>query len=158
MTKGTRFALACAGVLVVALAAVAVAAAAAAGRSKGSTTIHVVEHAKTDTVIDTGTPGDSTGDLLTFHNRVFDRHDRRAVGRDQGHCIRISPRAGTWECYWTTFLRHGSLEVAGPFSDKHDTDLAITGGTGNYRRARGQMHLHARHGGTEFDFVFHVSR
>jgi allene oxide cyclase len=153
MRSGFRWAMAAGAAMAVVLAAVGVAWAAGGG----TRTIHVIEHAKTDTVIDVGTHGDSTGDLLTFHNRVFDRHDRHSVGRDQGHCIRISPHAGTWECYWTTFLRHGSLEVAGPFSDRHDTDLAITGGTGDYRRARGEMHLHARHGGTEYDFVFHVS-
>lgn len=43
------------------------------------------------------------------------------------------------------------------YSEKHDTNLAITGGTGDYRRARGEMHLHARYSGTEFDFVFHVT-
>ena len=156
MREGVRFAL---GGLAIALALVAVGVAAAAGSASGAKrhrTIHVIEHAKTDTVIDIGTPGDSTGDLLTFHNKVFNRHDNKKVGRDQGHCIRISPRAGTWECYWTTFLKRGTIEVAGPFSDKHDTDLAITGGTGKYKRARGQMHLHARHGGKEYDFVFHV--
>jgi|SRR6187399_352251 len=152
MRGGFRWTMVAGAAVALVLAAVGVAWA-GGGKQK----IHVIEHAKTDTVIDTGASGDSTGDLLTFHNRVFDRRDRRAVGRDQGHCIRISPHAGTWECYWTTFLKHGSLEVAGPFSDKHDTDLAITGGTGDYRRARGEMHLHARHGGTEFDFVFHVS-
>ena len=35
--------------------------------------------------------------------------------------------------------------------------LAITGGTGKYRNARGEMELHSRNpAGTEFDFVFHV--
>jgi Dirigent-like protein len=153
MRDGFRWAMVAGAAVALVLAAVGVAWA-----GGGNQKIHVIEHAKTDTVIDVGTHGDSTGDLLTFHNKVFDRRDRHSVGRDQGHCIRISPDAGTWECYWTTFLKHGSLEVAGPFSDKHDTDLAITGGTGDYRRARGEMHLHARHGGTEYDFVFHVSR
>jgi hypothetical protein len=156
MRKRTLFALVAGVVLACAVAAVVVAGAGGASRGKGVRTIHVVEHATTDTTADVKPPGDSTGDVLTFHNRVFNRHDHRSVGRDQGHCVRISPHAGTYECYWTTFLRRGSLEVAGPFSEKHDTDLAITGGTGHYRRARGAMHLHARSGGAKFDFVFHV--
>jgi hypothetical protein len=33
---------------------------------------------------------------------------------------------------------------------------AIAGGTGKYRNARGQMLLHARPGGTEFDLFFQI--
>jgi hypothetical protein len=46
--------------------------------------------------------------------------------------------------------------VAGPFYDAKDSTLAITGGTGRYRNARGTMDLRSRAGGTEFAFVFHV--
>src|ERR671932_525853 len=99
MRNEIRWAVAAGAATALVLAVVGVAWAGGGGTHK----IHVIEHAKTDTVIDVGTHGDSTGDLLTFHNKVFDRHDKRKVGRDQGHCIRISPRAGTWECYWTTF-------------------------------------------------------
>ena len=35
--------------------------------------------------------------------------------------------------------------------------LAITGGTGRYRHARGTMELRSRENGAEFAFVFHVS-
>ena len=49
-----------------------------------------------------------------------------------------------------------ALVVAGPFYDAKDSTLAITGGTGRYRDARGTMELHARSGATEFAFVFHV--
>src|SRR3990172_5611906 len=64
-------------------------------------TIHVVEHADTDVVIDTGKPGDSTGDLLTFHNNLYDESNQSKVGTDQGQCTRIDPKGGTWECIWT---------------------------------------------------------
>jgi hypothetical protein len=44
--------------------------------------IHVVERATTDTVVDTdGDGADSTGALLTFHNRIFDASDTERVGR-----------------------------------------------------------------------------
>src|SRR5436190_17658444 len=62
--------------------------------------VHVIEHATTDTVVDIGDPGDSTGDLLTFHNEVFDSTDSQAVGTDQGECVRIDPAEGSWECRW----------------------------------------------------------
>ena len=63
-----------------------------------------------------------------------------------------------WECSWTTFLHKGQITVQGPFyDDGSDSTLAITGGTGAYRNARGSMELHWRNPeGTEFDFVFHV--
>jgi len=118
-------------------------------------TVHVIEHAKTDTVIDTGKRGDTTGDLLTFHNPVFDRANAKQVGRDQGQCIRIAVGA-SWECTWTTFLPGGHVTVEGPFFDTRNSVLAITGGTGIYRNARGAMVLESRAGGTQFDFVFRL--
>jgi len=118
--------------------------------------VRVIEHAKTDTVIDTGAAGDTSGDLLTFHNPVFNGTNTNQVGSDQGDCIRISPNRGTWECRWVTQLDGGSLTVEGRFSDTHDTVLAVTGGTGIYRNARGSMALRARAGGTEYAFVFHL--
>ena len=118
-------------------------------------TIHVIEHARTDTVIDTGRKGDTTGDLLTFHNPVFDATDSARAGRDQGQCIRIAAGA-SWECTWTTFLPGGQGTVEGPFFDTRNSVLAVTGGTGIYRNARGAMLLKSRDGGTKFDFVFRL--
>ena len=118
-------------------------------------TVHVVEHALTDTVVDTGKAGDTTGDLLTFHNPVFDAADATQAGRDQGQCIRIAARK-SWECTWTTFLPGGHLTVEGPFFDTRNSVLAVTGGTGIYRNARGAMLLKSRAGGTKFDFVFRL--
>jgi allene oxide cyclase len=118
--------------------------------------ITVIEHATSDTTTDTGATGDSVGDVLTFANDVFDAGNAQKVGTDQGYCLRVV--AGTsYECTWTTFLQGGQIVVAGPFYDAKDSTLAITGGTGRYRNARGTMDLHARAGGTEFAFVFHVT-
>jgi allene oxide cyclase len=127
------------------------------GHGKGShgKTFTVVEHATTDATTDTGATGDSAGDILTFANQVFDAKDSKKVGTDQGSCIRIVP-GGSYECSWTTFLPKGQITVEGPFYDKKDSTLAITGGTGRYRNARGTMDLQAREGGTKFAFVFHV--
>jgi len=120
------------------------------------TTVTVIEHPTTDTVVDIGAPGDSTGDVLTFHNRVYDRTDTHVVGRDQGECIRISPAAGTWECTWVTILRGGQITVEGQYRDTADTILAVTGGTGMYANVRGDMALKAINGGTEYAFVFRL--
>ncbi len=118
--------------------------------------IHVIEHAVTDTVIQSGGGADVTGNLLTFHNQVFNSADTKQVGTDQGSCVRIAPSEGSWECSWTTFLAQGQLTVQGPFFDTKNSVLAITGGTGAFRRARGQMKLLSRNGGKEYDFIFQV--
>src|SRR5947209_5924294 len=120
-------------------------------------TVHVIEHAVTDTEVPSGGGADVTGNLLTFHNNVFDSSDTKPVGTDQGSCVRISPADGTWECSWTTVLARGQITVQGPFYDKMNSVLAITGGTGAYRKARGEMNLNSLHGGTEYDFIFHLS-
>jgi len=146
----------CLVVLVVGAGAWGLGQASASGGLPHPTTIHVIEHAVTDKVIDTGQPGDSSGDLLSFHNAVFNAQNQSKVGNDQGMCIREAPKHGTWECMWTTFLAGGHLTVEGPFYDTKDSVLAVTGGTGTYQNARGFMELKSRAGGTEFDFIFHL--
>jgi len=96
----------------------------------------VVEHAVTDTTVNSGGAGDRTGNLLTFHNKVFNAKDTKQVGRDQGFCVRIVPGA-SYECMWTTFISGGQITVEGPFLDTANSVLAITGGTGPLpRRSR----------------------
>ena len=148
-------------VVVVAIAATAALLAAVTAVGSGSRgsqgkSFTVVEHATTDATTDTGASGDSGGDILTFANEVFDAQDASKVGTDQGSCIRIVP-GESYECTWTTTVRGGHITVEGPFYDKKNSTLAITGGTGRYRNARGTMDLEARAGGTKFGFVFHVS-
>lgn len=155
------------GVLVIAIVLAAVLAcgcgvraAASSDKSSGDKTIktiHIIEHADTDKTIDVGKKGDSTGDILTFHNKVFNKHDSKKVGRDLGRCIRIKV-GHSYECAWTTVLHDGQIMVEGPFYDNRDSVLAITGGTGDYKRARGVMQLSSRKGGSEFDFVFKLAR
>jgi len=118
------------------------------------TRIHVVEHPKSDHVTNTGKSGDTAGDLLTFHNPIYNGSNTKRIGHDQGDCIRISPKKGTWECRWVTFVPGGSITVEGPFYDTRNSTLAVTGGTGNYRNVRGSMGLRARAAG--YDFIFHL--
>ena len=123
-------------------------------RGRGRT-ITVIEHATTDTTTDTGAQGDTVGDILTFVNDVFDAADQTKVATDNGYCLRTVAGAA-YECNWTTFLSGGQITVEGPFFDAKDSTLAITGGTGRFRGARGTMELHSRENGAKFAFVFHV--
>lgn len=119
--------------------------------------VAVREHALTDTVINTGKKGDSSGDLLTFHNPIFDSTNSHKVGHDQGDCIRISPKAGTWECRWLTYIAgRGAIMVEGAFFDGRNSTLAVTGGTQEFRNARGSMKLVSRFGGKQYDFIFNL--
>lgn len=102
--------------------------------------LKVIEHATTDAVTDTGAEGDSAGDILTFANEVFDADDKAKIGTNQGICFRTVV-GKAWECFWTLSLDKGQITVEGPFYDTGDSVLAITGGTGDYAAAQGEMAL-----------------
>jgi len=142
--------------LALALVLGALALAAAGCGSDGGTTITVIEHATTDATTDTGAKNDSAGDVLTFANEVYDADNTEKVGTDQGYCIRTEAGKG-YECNWTTFLADGQITVEGPFFDTTSSTLAITGGTGSYADAEGDMDLSAANAdATEFKFVFNL--
>jgi len=136
-------------------------------RANGNINIHVVEHATTDTIgdADNGTPSpDGLGNVLAFHNQVFDAADKKVVGVDNGQYTRTitsttsTSNNGVWECFWTVILPAGQITVEGPYNDNGtDTMLAITGGTGVYQEARGQMRLHVHSNSPlEYDFFYQV--
>lgn len=119
-----------------------------------ATQIHVVEHATTDATAHIGGKPDNRGDVLTFTNDIFDAANKARVGSDNGFCIRTA-LGKAYECLWTTSLAGGQITVEGPFLDAGDSVLAVTGGTGKYAGARGEMALHARDAkGSEYDFRF----
>ncbi len=116
----------------------------------------VIEHATTDTVIDTGAKGDTSGDLLTFSNEVFDAADSQPAGRSTGVCTRIVV-GSEWDCGWTLSLPDGQIMVQGPFFDSANSVLAITGGTGRYLDARGEMDLtHITPDGSKYQFTYRI--
>ena len=151
-----RKAIALIGVVAAASLAVTWVSSASPKRVSAPMTVRVIEHATTDKVIDTGAKGDTTGDLLTWHNKIYAADNVTVVGRDQGDCIRISPAAGSWECRWITWVPGGAITVEGPFYDTRNAPLVITGGLGVFRNARGTMGLVSRKGGAEYAFIFHV--
>jgi hypothetical protein len=113
-----------------------------------------VERAGSDTVTDIGAKGDSVGDILTFNNEIYDSANATKVGTDNGWCIRTVV-GKAWECFWTLSVDKGQITVEGPYLDSKDSILAVTGGTGSYAGARGEMALHARNDkGTEYDFKY----
>ena len=118
--------------------------------------LQVIEHADTDTVVDLGVKGDSAGDLLTFANPVYDAANKTRLGSDQGYCVRVVV-GKSWECFWTLILAGGEITVEGPFYDSSDSVMVITGGTGKYAGAKGDMKLHARDAkSTSYDFIYEL--
>jgi allene oxide cyclase len=145
-----------AAVAIVVVLAAGYVAHAGTGHKRDATIIHVIEHATTDLTVDIGPTGDSSGDLLTFANDLFDETNVDKVGHDQGDCIRINVTDGSWECRWINFLKGGAITVEGPFFDSQDSVLVITGGRGKYKSARGSMELKGLTDGSGYDFIFHL--
>jgi hypothetical protein len=127
-----------------------------AATPSGLTVLRFVEHADNEQTIDVDPPGDSVGDLLVFANPIFDETDTTQVGTDQGSCVRTVP-AQAWECSWTVILDTGQLTIEGPFNDAGETIFAVTGGTGDFIGARGQLRFAPRPNTTnEFDMTFEL--
>jgi hypothetical protein len=158
MTRNKKLLTAAAAVIALVLApAAALAGTSSASTSTSPVVIHVVEHAITDTVQEFHPHTASLGDVLAWHNPVYNAADAQPVAADNGYCVRTVATGKTeWECAWTTFLPGGQITVEGPYyDDGTDTTLAVTGGTGQYTGAQGSMLLHARNSaGSEYDFIF----
>ncbi len=88
-------------------------------------------------VIDTGTPGDSVGDILAFDQPLLNEHSD-TIGNNSGTCIRT--RTGhSVQCQWTLTLETGSIQVAGREFERGASDISIVGGTGSYAGITGYM-------------------
>ena len=128
--------------------------AALAGAADGAT-LKLVERALGNaTHVHGGTAADNVGDMLTFSNPVYDAANSVRLGFDQGYCVRLVV-GRSYECHWTLSLAQGQIVVDGPFLDAGDSVLAVTGGTGAYSGARGEMLLHARDAkGSAYDYTY----
>jgi len=122
-------------------------------------TLELVEHVVNEVLTDHPPMGDSAGDVLTFANQLFNKDNTMQVGTDQGYCLRVDV-GKSFECTWTAFLSaEDQITVSGPFFDAKESTLAITGGTGIYKGARGEMDLGFRDtpmGTVEYDFIYRV--
>ncbi len=52
-------------------------------------TVAVVEHVVNEILTDHPPTGDSSGDVLTFANQLYDKDNKKQVGTDQGYCLRV---------------------------------------------------------------------
>jgi len=86
--------------------------------------------------VDVGKQGESAGDYFIFEGRLMRNGEQ--VGRDFGRCL-LGFR--TFTCEATASIEgEGKIVVGGTlFSERRDFRLAITGGTGSFKDARGQL-------------------
>jgi hypothetical protein len=104
---------------------------------------HVVDRPLNDAILDLGAKGDSAGDILIFANPVYDAANKAQLALAQGYCVRVVV-GKSWECSWTLILKDVQITNEGPFYDTGDSLFVVTGGTGKYAGAKGQMKLHSR--------------
>jgi hypothetical protein len=92
-------------------------------------------------LVDTGPSGFSPGDLYVFSDRLFlGSAPDEQIGTSDGRCVLIDPAAFRFDCSITAKLPEGEIMFAGTFTLVEGTTSvgAIVGGTGAYRKARGE--------------------
>ena len=140
-------------------AALAVAALALAGTASADTadkshssherTIRLVE-ANSElqpTFVDTGKPGPSVGDIVVARDEVL-RENGSPAGTFRQTCTLVdltgNPFTSTYECAGSLALKDGTITMQGPFVPAEaEQTAAVTGGTGEYRTARGEIVVRA---------------
>jgi hypothetical protein len=106
--------------------------------------IHLVSRVDQETFLDLGDQGESLGDQIVFSDNLF--RGGKKVGISGATCtlVRLVPRVSvTFQCVGTLSLPRGQITVQGlvsfPEAEQAPFLVAITGGTGAYRTAHGQM-------------------
>jgi hypothetical protein len=133
-------------------AALAVAALALAGTASAhdhGKSIKLVEaHTELQpTFVDTGEPGPSVGDVVVARDEVL-RANAAPAGTFRQVCTLVdlagNPFTSTYECSGSLELTAGTITMQGPFVPaKAEQSAAITGGTGAYATARGEIVIRA---------------
>jgi hypothetical protein len=112
------------------------------GTASNPLRIDVVARATTiNNFVDTGPAGPSTGDLYVFSDDVFFANNPGTkVGRVDGRCTLIDPSSARFGCTIITSLPKGDITTEGTLVNVPGTKStgAVTGGTGDFRSARGE--------------------
>jgi hypothetical protein len=99
------------------------------------------------TFVDTGKPGPSVGDVVVARDGV-NRESGAPAGTFTQVCtlvaVGINPLTSTYECSGSITLPDGTITMQGPFVPAAaEQSAAVTGGTGAYRTARGEVAIRA---------------
>ena len=121
------------------IVALALTAAGASAHENGKTFEVTGKAIAPPTMIDLGTPGPSAGDQQIISMDVF--KGAKKVG--ESHVVCVTVRAGIVQCDNVTNLPGGQIVATGLVTDAQEEQSpfiqAITGGTGYYRNAHGQL-------------------
>ena len=108
-------------------------------------TIRLLEAGKTiqPAFVDTGAPGLSPGDIVVVRDGVL-REDGTPAGTFNQVCTLVKPAGNPftseYECVGSPALEDGTIAMQGPFVPATaEQTAAVTGGTGEYRTARGEV-------------------
>jgi hypothetical protein len=126
-------------------------------------TLRLAAEEVASTFLDLGEPDFSQGDEFVFTNDLF--RGGTKVGEDGGSCVvtRLTAAgAATFNCIGSNYLPGGQITVQGLVTYGPDEEikeepyfLAITGGTGRYEDAAGQVKVEEL-GGGELRLTFQI--
>ena len=128
-------------------AAVAMAVAIATGVASASsditspTTIHVQLRGGKSTFIDTGKTGPSPGDRVVLNQPAYFASDLSKQVGTGVVTVTLVGGANESQDVATLVLPGGQIAVEGIQGSSNSFTLAVTGGTGAYQNARGQVHV-----------------
>ena len=145
------------GVACIALVGVS-AATPSAKSSKTKTFKFVFSFSDADVRLDLGAGGSSTGDTETFTGPVQNAAQTGRVGFGQGHCVITLPNRPLAQCTTSLFFDHGQIATQGPNYFNRPFNHAITGGTGVFRDAAGEMRAEPLPGNTGWKITLKVIR
>jgi hypothetical protein len=104
-------------------------------------TLILIEEEGQATYIDVGPRGETVGDYVVFRDRLRDPNSDALIGALSVQCT--FQFANSAECHGTAILfNRGKLTFAGNVPPASLFALAITGGTGEFRAARGEVFVH----------------
>ncbi|MBB1247189.1 dirigent protein, partial [Streptomyces durbertensis] len=123
-------------------------------------TLRLEAHLLVGEELDLGAPGRSVGDQFVFSGNLSKTRDPdRVVGRFSGFCVIADLERNAGPCTLTAVLDGGQISVQGEqrgIPTPARVSNAITGGTGTFRAARGEMTLEARTAAT-WSLTFHLT-
>jgi hypothetical protein len=113
---------------------------ASASGEGGGRTIGVIEKTTSQKFLDLGKPGPTAGDGFFFASQFWNTARTHQVGSNRGHCVVETKTA--LHCVGTAHLGGGTLEFAGETTFTGSSSIvAITGGTGSYSGATGEVEV-----------------
>jgi dirigent-like protein len=114
----------------------------------GGKTIVLIGRSVEEADIDVNGEGPTPGDYFVFRDNVFDKHGEDLVGRLNGQCFFHFPFSEVESALYCegslTLFKKGQLTFQGAqvFTEETNTlTVAITGGTGKFEKARGEVHV-----------------